>query len=139
MGIFSHLSTCVCTQSPKYLEMAQGHISLSQGRSTRTDPRRWRDGHGSQATEPSRPRSGCGEDPKCPRARRWREPPRRACWPLLLAKARRRTAWAAPRPAAGGARAGPTRARCTRRAQLSARRASQPASDPGGGGLEATT
>jgi hypothetical protein len=29
MGIFSHLSTCVCTQSPKYLEMAQGHISLS--------------------------------------------------------------------------------------------------------------
>jgi hypothetical protein len=30
MGIFSHLSTCVCTQSPKYLEMAQGHISLSE-------------------------------------------------------------------------------------------------------------
>jgi hypothetical protein len=29
MGINSHLSTCVCTQSPKYLEMAQGHISLS--------------------------------------------------------------------------------------------------------------
>jgi hypothetical protein len=29
MGIDSHLSTCVCTQSPKYLEMAQGHISLS--------------------------------------------------------------------------------------------------------------
>jgi hypothetical protein len=29
MSIFSHLSTCVCTQSPKYLEMAQGHISLS--------------------------------------------------------------------------------------------------------------
>ena len=29
MGTFSHLSTCVCTQSPKYLEMAQGHISLS--------------------------------------------------------------------------------------------------------------
>jgi hypothetical protein len=29
MGIFSHLSTCVCTQSPKYLEMAQRHISLS--------------------------------------------------------------------------------------------------------------
>jgi hypothetical protein len=26
----SHLSTCVGTQSPKYLEMAQGHISLSQ-------------------------------------------------------------------------------------------------------------
>jgi hypothetical protein len=25
----SHLSTCVGTQSPKYLEMAQGHISLS--------------------------------------------------------------------------------------------------------------
>jgi hypothetical protein len=30
MGIDSHLSTCVDTQSPKYLEMAQGHISLSQ-------------------------------------------------------------------------------------------------------------
>jgi hypothetical protein len=29
MGIDSQLSTCVCTQSPKYLEMAQGHISLS--------------------------------------------------------------------------------------------------------------
>jgi hypothetical protein len=29
MGIDSHLSTCVCTQSPKYLEMAQGLISLS--------------------------------------------------------------------------------------------------------------
>jgi hypothetical protein len=30
MGIDSQLSTCVCTQSPKYLEMAQGHISLSK-------------------------------------------------------------------------------------------------------------
>jgi hypothetical protein len=30
MGINSHLSTCVDTQSPKYLEMAQGHISLSK-------------------------------------------------------------------------------------------------------------
>jgi hypothetical protein len=30
MGIYSHLSTCVGTQSPKYLEMAQGHISLSR-------------------------------------------------------------------------------------------------------------
>jgi hypothetical protein len=29
MGIDLHLSTCVDTQSPKYLEMAQGHISLS--------------------------------------------------------------------------------------------------------------
>jgi transposase InsO family protein len=29
MGIDSRLSTCVGTQSPKYLEMAQGHISLS--------------------------------------------------------------------------------------------------------------
>jgi hypothetical protein len=29
MGIDSHLSTCVGTQSPKNLEMAQGHISLS--------------------------------------------------------------------------------------------------------------
>ena len=29
MGIDLHLSTCVVTQSPKYLEMAQGHISLS--------------------------------------------------------------------------------------------------------------
>jgi hypothetical protein len=31
MSINSHLSTCVGTQSPKYLEMAQGHISLSKG------------------------------------------------------------------------------------------------------------
>jgi hypothetical protein len=30
MGIDSHLSTRVDTQSPKYLEMAQGHISLSK-------------------------------------------------------------------------------------------------------------
>jgi hypothetical protein len=30
MGIDSHLSTCVGTQSPKYLEMAQRHISLSK-------------------------------------------------------------------------------------------------------------
>jgi hypothetical protein len=29
MSINSHLSTCVGTQSPKYLEMAHGHISLS--------------------------------------------------------------------------------------------------------------
>jgi hypothetical protein len=29
MDIDLHLSTCVVTQSPKYLEMAQGHISLS--------------------------------------------------------------------------------------------------------------
>jgi hypothetical protein len=29
MGIDSHLNTCVDTQSPKYLEMAQKHISLS--------------------------------------------------------------------------------------------------------------
>jgi hypothetical protein len=35
MGIDSHLSTCVGTQSPKYLEMAQGHISLSEGRGDR--------------------------------------------------------------------------------------------------------
>jgi hypothetical protein len=34
MGIDSHLSTCVGTQSPKYLEMAQGHISLSTGHCT---------------------------------------------------------------------------------------------------------
>jgi uncharacterized small protein (DUF1192 family) len=32
MGIDSHLSTCVGTQSPKYLEMAQRHISLSGGK-----------------------------------------------------------------------------------------------------------
>jgi hypothetical protein len=32
MGIDSHLSTCVGTQSPKYLEMAQRHISLSTAR-----------------------------------------------------------------------------------------------------------
>jgi hypothetical protein len=31
MGIDLHLSTWVGTQSPKYLEMAQGHISLSSG------------------------------------------------------------------------------------------------------------
>jgi hypothetical protein len=30
MGIDLHLSTCVDTQSPKYLEMVQGHISLSR-------------------------------------------------------------------------------------------------------------
>jgi hypothetical protein len=36
MGIDSHLSTCVDTQSPKYLEMAQGHISLSQTQATHT-------------------------------------------------------------------------------------------------------
>jgi hypothetical protein len=30
MSINSHLSTCVGTQSPKYLVMAQGHISLSE-------------------------------------------------------------------------------------------------------------
>jgi hypothetical protein len=30
----SHLSTCVGTQSPKYLEMAQGHISLSRGQNS---------------------------------------------------------------------------------------------------------
>jgi hypothetical protein len=29
MSINSHLNTCVGTQSPKYLEMTQGHISLS--------------------------------------------------------------------------------------------------------------
>jgi hypothetical protein len=34
MSIFSHLGPCVCTQSPKYLEMAQGHISLSATPST---------------------------------------------------------------------------------------------------------
>ncbi|NP_001142688.1 uncharacterized protein LOC100274989 [Zea mays] len=38
MGINSHLSTCVGTQSPKYLEMAQRHISLSVGPAAR--PRR---------------------------------------------------------------------------------------------------
>jgi hypothetical protein len=35
MGIDSHLSTCVGTQSPKYLEMAQRHISLSQPHGSR--------------------------------------------------------------------------------------------------------
>jgi hypothetical protein len=34
MGIDLHLSTCVDTQSPKYLEMAQGHISLSSPKAT---------------------------------------------------------------------------------------------------------
>jgi hypothetical protein len=34
MGIDSHLSTCDGTQSPKYLEMAQGHISLSSNLKT---------------------------------------------------------------------------------------------------------
>jgi hypothetical protein len=32
MYINSQLSTCVGTQSPKYIEMAQGHISLSGSR-----------------------------------------------------------------------------------------------------------
>jgi hypothetical protein len=36
MGIDSHLSTCVDTQSPKYLEMAQRHISLSPAESVLT-------------------------------------------------------------------------------------------------------
>jgi hypothetical protein len=36
MGIDSHSSTCVGTQSPKYLEMAQGHISLSHYRRMQT-------------------------------------------------------------------------------------------------------
>jgi hypothetical protein len=36
-GINSHLSTRVGTQSPKYLEMAQGHISLSAPLAHRTD------------------------------------------------------------------------------------------------------
>jgi hypothetical protein len=36
MSINSHLSTCVGTQSPKYLEMAQGHISLSLGYDSNT-------------------------------------------------------------------------------------------------------
>jgi hypothetical protein len=31
-----HLSTCLDTKSPKYLEMAQGHISLSLGFITKT-------------------------------------------------------------------------------------------------------
>jgi hypothetical protein len=34
----SHLSTCVGTQSPKYLEMAQGHISLSLSSFRRITP-----------------------------------------------------------------------------------------------------
>jgi hypothetical protein len=34
MGIDSHWSTCVDVQSPKYLEMAQGHISLSNTQKT---------------------------------------------------------------------------------------------------------
>jgi hypothetical protein len=39
MGIDLHLSTCVGTQSPKYLEMAQGHISLSVCNITTSNPR----------------------------------------------------------------------------------------------------
>jgi hypothetical protein len=38
MGMDSHLSTCVGTQSPKYLEKAQGHISLSHARVRRWFP-----------------------------------------------------------------------------------------------------
>jgi hypothetical protein len=53
MDIFSHLSTCVCTQSPKYLEMAQGHISLSgpsaDGCGGRGSPTSTCGGGGSQA------------------------------------------------------------------------------------------
>jgi hypothetical protein len=42
MGIDSHLSTCVGTQSPKYLEMAQGHISLSKALyGLKQAPRAW--------------------------------------------------------------------------------------------------
>jgi hypothetical protein len=66
MGIDSHLSTCVGTQSPKYLEMAQGYISLSPppsdlDRTTRT-PRtpvavRFPSGAGPARSVPSPPRS----------------------------------------------------------------------------------
>jgi hypothetical protein len=35
----SHLSTCVGTQSPKYLEMARGHISLSATRAAASSVR----------------------------------------------------------------------------------------------------
>jgi hypothetical protein len=70
MYINSHLSPCVCTQSPKYLEMAQGHISLSRtqpqacrrgcpgifGKGVRAPPKH-------QWTRPrSRLRSGCTAD-----------------------------------------------------------------------------
>jgi hypothetical protein len=41
MGIDSHLSTCVGTQSPKYLEMAQRHISLSETCFSDFKPRRY--------------------------------------------------------------------------------------------------
>jgi hypothetical protein len=40
MGIDSHLSTCVDTQSPKYLEMAQGYISLSETYVSIEEPQR---------------------------------------------------------------------------------------------------
>jgi hypothetical protein len=60
MGIDSHLSTCVGTQSPKYLEMAQGHISLS--------PPTPRAAHRPAGSRPSRPNG-------LPRFRR-----ARACW-----------------------------------------------------------
>jgi hypothetical protein len=39
----SHLSTCVGTQSPKYLEMAQGHISLSPSTAGLSSSRSTRD------------------------------------------------------------------------------------------------
>jgi hypothetical protein len=43
MSINSHLSTCVGTQSPKYLEMTQGHIYLSHAHSQVTESRRLRE------------------------------------------------------------------------------------------------
>jgi hypothetical protein len=56
MGIDSHLSTCVGTQSPKYLEMAQGHISLSgnEMRGEEEDLCEWGGGRGERERERER-------------------------------------------------------------------------------------
>jgi hypothetical protein len=52
MSIHEHkftLSTCVGTQSPKYLEMAQGHVSLSE----LTNESSWADSLARLLNEPS--------------------------------------------------------------------------------------
>jgi hypothetical protein len=92
MGIDSHLSTCVCTQSPKYLEMAQGHISLSQ-----TLPRVYKDQGETRSTfRPDPPRDSKTQSetvvPRTARARATAAP--RTARPVALTPRRdRRRLW----------------------------------------------
>ena len=61
MYINSQLSTCVCTQSPKYLEMAQGHISLSE---TETDTERRENVLAARFRDTERESAGVGLTPE---------------------------------------------------------------------------